>query len=78
MRLSIQENLIPGKTLAEKLQKIEKYGFEGIEIWGNDLPQRFKEIKDALSVSRIKLSTICRWVWWRSSRIRPKDKGNGY
>jgi sugar phosphate isomerase/epimerase len=59
MRLSIQENLIPGKTLAEKLQKIEKYGFEGIEIWGNDLPQRFKEIKDALSVSRIELSTIC-------------------
>ncbi|RLI23904.1 sugar phosphate isomerase/epimerase [Candidatus Bathyarchaeota archaeon] len=59
MRLAIQENLVPGKTLREKVLKIESYGFEGLEVWGNNLPQRFKEVKDALSTSKIKLSTVC-------------------
>ncbi|MEM2480121.1 MAG: sugar phosphate isomerase/epimerase family protein [Candidatus Bathyarchaeia archaeon] len=59
MKLAVQENLIPGKTIFEKLQNAEKYGFEGVEVWGNDLPQRFKEIKDALSTSRVKISTVC-------------------
>ncbi|HDO42240.1 MAG TPA: sugar phosphate isomerase/epimerase [Candidatus Bathyarchaeota archaeon] len=59
MKLAIQENMIPGETLSEKLWNIEKYGFEGVEIWGNELPRRLKEIKEALSTSKIKLSTIC-------------------
>jgi len=59
VRLAIQENMVPGKTLLERLQKMEKYGFEGIEIWGSDIPQRVKEIKSALSSSKIKFSTIC-------------------
>jgi len=59
MKLAVQENLVPGRTMDEKIRRIEDYGFEGIEVWGNNLPQRFKEIKEALSISRIKLSTVC-------------------
>jgi len=59
MKLAIQENIVPGKTLSEKIWKIEEYGFEGIEVWGSDLPQRLNEIKDALSTTKIKLSTVC-------------------
>ncbi|MEM2239003.1 MAG: sugar phosphate isomerase/epimerase [Candidatus Bathyarchaeia archaeon] len=59
MKLAIQENLAPGKTLIEKLAKIEVYGFEGLEVWGSDLPQRLKEVKDALSTSKVRLSTVC-------------------
>jgi sugar phosphate isomerase/epimerase len=59
MRLAIQENLAPGRTLIEKLERIEAYGFEGLEVWGSDLPQRLKEVKDALSTSKVKLSTVC-------------------
>ncbi|MEM1581621.1 MAG: sugar phosphate isomerase/epimerase [Candidatus Bathyarchaeia archaeon] len=59
MKLAIQENLVPGRTLIEKLRNLEKYGFEGIEVWGNDLPQRFREVKEALSTSGIKISTVC-------------------
>jgi len=51
--------MIPGETLIEKLRNIEMYGFEGVEIWGNELPRRFREIKEALSTSKIRLSTIC-------------------
>ncbi len=59
MRLAVQENLVPGKTLSEKLQNMERYGFEGIEIWGRNIPERLEEIRSALSSSKIKFSTIC-------------------
>lgn len=59
MRLAIQETLVSGKTLLEKLRKLEKYGFEGIEIWGSDIIQRVGEIKSALSSSKIRFSTVC-------------------
>ena len=59
MRLAIQETLVPGKTLLEKLRKLEEYGFEGIEIWGSDIIQRVGEIKSALSSSKIRFSTVC-------------------
>jgi sugar phosphate isomerase/epimerase len=60
MKLALQENLVPEKDLREKLGKIEQYGFEGIELWGrNELGNRMKEIKDAISTSKVKVSTIC-------------------
>jgi sugar phosphate isomerase/epimerase len=60
MKLAVQENLVPGKSLAEKLQKIEGYGFEGVELWGrNELGESIKEVKGATSTSRVKVSSIC-------------------
>jgi len=59
MKLAVQENMVPGKTISEKLTNMEKYGFEGLEVWGSDLPQRLKEVKSALSTSKVKFSTIC-------------------
>jgi len=59
LKLAIQENLVPGKTFSDKLQNAEKYGFEGIEVWGSDIPQREKEVKTSLSTSKVKLSTVC-------------------
>jgi len=60
MKLAVQENLVPGKNLAEKLPKIEGYGFEGVELWGsNELGEKNKEIKGAISTSRVKVSSIC-------------------
>ncbi|MBM4079383.1 MAG: sugar phosphate isomerase/epimerase, partial [Planctomycetes bacterium] len=34
MKLSIREYMVPGATLAEKVRKLEQYGFDGIEITG--------------------------------------------
>lgn len=59
MKLAAQENLVPGKNFSEKLSNMERYGFEGVEVWGRDLPQKLGEIKSALSTSRIKFSTVC-------------------
>ena len=59
MKLACQENRAPGETLAEKLEKLEAYGFEGIEFWGHQLWERESEIADALARSPIKASTVC-------------------
>jgi sugar phosphate isomerase/epimerase len=65
MKLGIQEEFntgfsyIEGENLAEKFEELEKLGFEGVEIWGWNINKRFKEIKSAFSVSKIKCSTMC-------------------
>jgi len=59
MKLAVQENMLPGNTFSDKLQNAEKYGFEGIEIWGQDILEKEKAIKPALSTSKVKISTIC-------------------
>ena len=39
LRLSCQEGVAPGKSVAEKLDFIEALGFEGFEPSGRDLPR---------------------------------------
>ncbi len=59
MRFSVQENLIPGDSTLERMEKAEEYGFEGMEILGKGLPGRIEEIKEGLATSKIKVSTVC-------------------
>jgi len=59
MKLAIQENLVPGKSFLEKVNKATEYGFQAIEVWGMDIVNRVEEIKGALSGSKLRISTIC-------------------
>lgn len=59
LRLSCQEGVAPGKTLAEKLDFLETHGFEGIEPWGGGLAKRVEEFQKALAGRKIKISAIC-------------------
>jgi len=59
LKISSQEGIIPGKDLPEKLAKMEKWGFDGIEFSGRGLGGRVPEIKAALANSKIKPSAIC-------------------
>ncbi|MCD8193723.1 MAG: TIM barrel protein [Tannerellaceae bacterium] len=59
LRLSFQEGIAPGETLAEKLDYMEKLGVEGFEPGGWGLKGRVKEIKDLLNDRPVKVSAIC-------------------
>jgi sugar phosphate isomerase/epimerase len=59
LRLSCQEGVAPGKSLAEKLDFMEQHGFEGLEIGGGGLSRRVTEIQKALEGRKIKVSAIC-------------------
>ncbi len=59
LRLSCQEGVAPGKTLAEKLDFLEANGFEGLEPGGGSLFNRVEEFQKALQGRKIKISAIC-------------------
>ncbi len=58
LKISSQEGIIPGKDLAEKLGKMEKWGFDGIEFGGNVVGNE-KNFTDAVKNTKLKISAIC-------------------
>jgi sugar phosphate isomerase/epimerase len=61
MKFACQEGLAPGKTFAEKLERLERYGFEGVELNGGALmtEEGLAERRAALKGSAVRPSTIC-------------------
>jgi sugar phosphate isomerase/epimerase len=59
LKLSFQEGIAPGQTLAEKFDVMESLGVVGFEPHGGNLPARVQEIKDALNGRNIQVSAIC-------------------
>ncbi len=59
LKLSFQEGIAPGESLAEKLDFMESLGVVGFEPGGGGLASRVKEIQDALNRRNIKVSAIC-------------------
>ena len=61
MKLSCQEGLVSGKNFAEKLRKLEAFGFEGVELAGARLNDEagLAERRSALKDSPVKASSIC-------------------
>lgn len=59
MKFSARENLVPGDSLEEKARLLEEIGYDGIEILGREeVGSNIKHIKDELSTTKIKVSTI--------------------
>jgi len=58
LRLSAQEGFVPGKSLEEKLAKLEKWGIEGLEPGGGIVGNE-KHYLDALRNTKVKISAIC-------------------
>ncbi len=59
LNLSLQEGVVPGENLKQKLDLLEKLGVVGLEPGGRGLKDRVKEFKDALNGRNIKISAIC-------------------
>lgn len=72
MKLSCVDAIVPGMTLKEKFDNLEKYGFEGIEIWamGGVSSELEKEIKEAASGSKVKPSSV---IMVNEAFYRPLD-----
>ena len=58
LKLSSQDGVVPGRDLAEKVAKLEKWGFDGFEV-GGDAGRRIDEIKKVMAGSKLKVSAIC-------------------
>ncbi|MCX6362308.1 MAG: sugar phosphate isomerase/epimerase [Armatimonadetes bacterium] len=58
LKLSSQEGIIPGRDLAERVAKMEKWGFSGIEL-GGDAGRRIEEVRKVLANHKVKVSALC-------------------
>jgi len=59
LRLSCQDSVAPGKTIAEKLDFLEANGFEGFEPHGRNLPKTTDELQKALRGRKMKVGVVC-------------------
>ena len=62
LRLSVQQALLPGSTVAEQFTQAAEYGFAGVEINHNDrfdVRQQFEMIDDASKQSGVAVAAIC-------------------
>ena len=58
LKLSSQLGIIPGKSLQEKIKKMEEWGFDGVELPG-DIVGKEKTFKEAIQGTRLKFSAVC-------------------
>jgi sugar phosphate isomerase/epimerase len=63
MRLSCVDAITPGNSLREKFENLERYGFEGIELWlvddeDLDLKAKAREINEIAASYRVKPSSV--------------------
>ncbi len=59
LKISFQEGIAPGRSLAEKSDWMEKHGVVGFEPGGGRLWNRVDELKGLLAGRNIKVSAIC-------------------
>ncbi len=76
LKISAQEGVIPGESLAEKLDRMEAWGIEGLEVGGRGLPARVDELRKALQGRNVKISAICAgfegWLIASDPQVREK------
>lgn len=60
MKISLQEGLLPGESMTEKLDFAESIGIEGLEVSGWSKPfERVTELENVLRGRQIKMSSVC-------------------
>ena len=62
MKIACQENKVPGDTFQQKIDNLERFGFEGVELMHGGLAERLPEVKAALGNRSVQASTICTGV----------------
>ncbi|ANE46198.1 hypothetical protein SY83_07845 [Paenibacillus swuensis] len=59
MKLATQDRVFFGDTYEQKLTKIKAVGFDGLEIDGRLLMDRFAEIRKAVQATGVEISSVC-------------------
>lgn len=52
-KLAIQEDMLPGRTVHERLSNAKRLNLSGVEFWANDVTERVPEIATALQDNQL-------------------------
>jgi sugar phosphate isomerase/epimerase len=58
VRLAIQEDMLPAKTVLERFEIARSLGFHGIEVWGRGLTSRVHELAEAVQKTGVLVSAV--------------------
>lgn len=58
MRIAIQEDMLPGRTILEKFEQAKQLGIQGIEFWGRDLSAKVPAIVEAIDKTGIVAASV--------------------
>ncbi len=58
MKIAIQEDMLPGRSLTEQFENARELGADGIEIWGRNLDARAEDIAVAMSAAELPIAAI--------------------
>lgn len=58
MQLAIQEDMLVGRSMAEKLANAAQLGFAGVEFWADGLTERVPEIAEALQETGMQAAAV--------------------
>jgi sugar phosphate isomerase/epimerase len=58
MKIAIQEDMLPGRTITEKFERAADAGLHGVELWARDLSQHIPEIAEAIIRTGVAVSAV--------------------
>lgn len=58
MRIALQEDMLPGRSTAERFQAACNSGVDGVEVWGRDLPARLDELLSAAAAADMPIAAV--------------------
>lgn len=58
MKLAIQEDMLPGRSPAERYKLAQDLGFDGIELWIDGLEARLMDVAMALNDSTLEVASV--------------------
>ncbi len=58
MRIAIQEDMLPGRSILEKFEQAKALGVQGIEFWGRGIDMRVEQIVEAADRTGLKPAMI--------------------
>jgi sugar phosphate isomerase/epimerase len=73
-RFAVQAGLVPGDSFHEKFDRLARWGYDGIEVSGSDLLRHASELRRALEVYPVQVTSACAgfqgWLVDRNPRSR--------
>jgi sugar phosphate isomerase/epimerase len=70
MKIAVQEDMLPGRSLTEQFQNARQLGVDGVEIWGRDLETRAEAIAEAMTAAEMPISSINQL--WNARLLAPE------
>ncbi|MEO1286181.1 MAG: sugar phosphate isomerase/epimerase family protein [Chloroflexota bacterium] len=58
MKLAIQADMLPARTIAEQIHLAHDLGFEGIDLWADNLDSQLLEIATALNETDLEVASV--------------------